>query len=57
MCDMCKEVMGANAFKRVQIAEIEYCGKKGKKKKVHLCKNCLWQIEDISRKKRSDNNG
>lgn len=54
VCDMCKAIMGGNMFKRVYMAEIEQSGKIGKKRKVHLCKDCLWQIEDISRNKRSE---
>ena len=59
VCDMCLQYAD-NRFKRIQMAEItivQGIGKLGARKRIHLCEDCYHQIIEVSRKKRSDNNG
>jgi hypothetical protein len=55
-CDMCYAVVD-NPFKNILMTEITVRQRIIGKRKVHLCENCYHQIIEVSRKKRSDNNG
>lgn len=53
MCDICGSLVN-DPCKRVYMREIFYKKKPCEKQRVHLCEECLRQIAEISRKKRSD---
>jgi hypothetical protein len=53
VCDMCKEVM-CNPVKVVDMRELSFHLKPSKKEKIHLCRECWFQVVELSRKKRSD---
>ena len=55
-CDMCYAVVDS-PFRNITMAEITIRQGIIRKRKVHLCESCFHQIIEISRKKRSDNNG
>ena len=55
ICDICGESV-PNPIKRTYMQEITTRGKLfGKKKRIHLCDDCLNQIANISRKRRETN--
>ena len=52
VCDMCFEIVD-HPLKQIHMEEVRFRDK-ARKRKVHLCENCLRQIIEISRKKRSE---
>ena len=50
MCDICGTFVN-DPRRMVYMREIQYRGKDGKKKRVHLCDRCLDQMAMISLKK------
>lgn len=56
VCDMCYGVVDS-PFRNITMTEITVRQGIIRKRKVHLCDNCFHQIIEVSRKKRSDNNG
>jgi hypothetical protein len=52
VCDMCFEIID-HPLKHIEMTEIKFRDKM-RKRKVHLCKNCLRQIIDVSRNKKGE---
>ena len=55
VCDFCNDYVGSD-IKRVRMREIEKNGILSKKKKIHICEHCWWEIGNKSREKRSEQN-
>ena len=48
VCDFCNDYIGNNV-KRVQMREINAGGILSKKKKIHICQHCWFEIAEKSR--------
>ena len=52
VCDICLGIVD-HPLKKIYMEEITFRDKV-RKRKVHLCENCLRQLRDVSRNKRSE---
>ena len=53
VCEFCNDCID-DVAKCVQMREIKRGGILSKKQKIHICKNCWFEIVEKSREKRSD---